>query len=138
MTTAPYPPGPIGLPLLGHVREFRRDARALMTSVARDYGPVAEIRLGPQRMYLLSRSEEIADVRADGFARRLPRFAYFPYGGGARICIARAFVHQQLVLALATIARRYRFEPAPGHAVIPNPETALSMRYGLEVIVRRR
>ena len=75
---------------------------------------------------------------ADGLARRLPRFAYFPYGGGARVCIARAFVHQQLVLAIATIARRFRLTLAPGHRVTPRPETALSMRDGLRVIVERR
>ena len=33
-----------------------------MTSVAREHGPVAQIRLGPQRMVLLSRSEEIEQV----------------------------------------------------------------------------
>ena len=75
---------------------------------------------------------------ADGLARRLPRFAYFPYGGGARVCIARAFVHAELVLALATIARRFHFDPVDGHAVVPRPETALGMRDGLRLRVRHR
>jgi cytochrome P450 len=75
---------------------------------------------------------------AGGLARRLPRFAYFPYGGGARVCIARAFVHAQLVLALATIARRFRLDPAGDHVVAPRPETALGMRDGLHVRIRRR
>jgi cytochrome P450 len=38
-----------------------------------------------------------------------PEFAYVPFGGGARRCIGDAFARMEAVLALATIARRFRF-----------------------------
>lgn len=44
----------------------------------------------------------------------LPKFAYFPFGGGTRVCIGEAFAWTELILILATIARRWRFEAAPG------------------------
>jgi cytochrome P450 len=50
----------------------------------------------------------------NGETAGLPKFAYFPFGGGTRICIGEAFAWTELVLVLATIARRWRFEPTPG------------------------
>lgn len=39
-------------------------------------------------------------------------FAYFPFGGGARLCIGEAFARMEGTLVLATIARRFAFRPA--------------------------
>jgi cytochrome P450 len=47
----------------------------------------------------------------------LPRFAYFPFGGGARICIGESFAWTEAVLALATLAQRWRFTLEPGSPV---------------------
>lgn len=44
----------------------------------------------------------------DGLLRRLPRFAYFPFGGGPRQCIGNAFALMEATLLLSTIAQRYR------------------------------
>jgi cytochrome P450 len=38
------------------------------------------------------------------------RFAYFPFGGGSKMCIGEPFARMEAVLALATLARRFRFE----------------------------
>lgn len=43
-------------------------------------------------------------------AKTLPRHAYFPFGGGPRVCIGNAFAMMEAVIVLATIARRYRFD----------------------------
>src|SRR5262249_3397607 len=44
------------------------------------------------------------DRWADGLAQRLPKYAYFPFGGGPRVCIGNTFAMQEAVLLLATIA----------------------------------
>ncbi len=43
-------------------------------------------------------------------ARALPKFAYFPFGGGNRLCIGEPFAWMEAVLVVATIAQRWRFE----------------------------
>ena len=53
---------------------------------------------------------------SNGETAALPRGAYFPFGGGNRICIGESFAWTEAVLVLATLARRVRFEaarPAP-------------------------
>ena len=51
---------------------------------------------------------------ADGLAERLPRFTFFPFGGGARVCIGQPFAMMEIVLALAAIAQRYHFTLSEG------------------------
>ncbi len=50
---------------------------------------------------------------ADRAAR--PRFAWFPFGGGARVCIGEHFATSEAVLILAAVARRWRLRIAPDH-----------------------
>ncbi|RAL23754.1 cytochrome P450 [Lujinxingia litoralis] len=47
---------------------------------------------------------------AGDLEKRLPRFVYFPFGGGPRICIGNHFAMMELVLVLAVILRAYRVE----------------------------
>ncbi len=65
-----------------------------------------------------------------------PKFAYFPFGGGGRICIGDAFAWTEGVILLAVMARRWRFEAAPDQVVGLNPTVTLRPKYGLKVIVR--
>nr|MDP9106340.1 cytochrome P450 [Candidatus Eremiobacteraeota bacterium] len=53
---------------------------------------------------------------SNGETAALPKYAYFPFGGGNRICIGESFAWTEAVLVLATLARRVRFrglDPAP-------------------------
>jgi cytochrome P450 len=53
---------------------------------------------------------------SNGETAALPRGAYFPFGGGTRICIGESFAWTEAVLVLATLARRVRFaalDPSP-------------------------
>jgi cytochrome P450 len=65
-----------------------------------------------------------------------PKFAYFPFGGGARICIGDAFAWTEGVVMLAVMARRWRMEPVPGHVIAMNPTVTLRPKHGLKMIVR--
>jgi cytochrome P450 len=44
----------------------------------------------------------------------IPRFAYFPFGGGVRKCIGEGFAWMEGILALATLGQRWRLRPVPG------------------------
>jgi cytochrome P450 len=58
-------------------------------------------------------------------ARRLPRFAYFPFGGGPRQCIGSTFSMIEAVLILAAVVRRFRLEPSGPEPVAPRPSITL-------------
>jgi cytochrome P450 len=76
------------------------------------------------------------DRWADGLAKRLPRFAYFPFGGGPRVCIGNTFGMMEAVLVLATLAQRCRFTLVPGPPVRPSPAITLRPGRGIEAVVR--
>ena len=57
---------------------------------------------------------------------------------GPRVCIGAAFALQEASLVLATLARRFRFEPAPG--AVPEPVGRLTIRaeHGIRLRVFKR
>ena len=67
-------------------------------------------------------------------AQLLPKFAYFPFGGGPRLCIGASFAMLEAMLLLATIAQRWRLRMVPGHAVIPAPSITLRPKSGIRVV----
>lgn len=75
---------------------------------------------------------------AEGLAQRLPKYAYFPFGGGPRLCIGNTFALMETVLVLATLARRYRFTLAPGHAVVVLPTFTLRPANGIKAVLTPR
>jgi cytochrome P450 len=83
--------------------------------------------------------EAFRPARWEGdLARRLPRFAYFPFGGGPRQCVGNAFALTEAVLLLATIARRFRLVMEPGQRVAPAPYITLRPEPGLRMRLARR
>jgi cytochrome P450 len=64
-----------------------------------------------------------------------PRFAYFPFGGGARQCIGESFAWMEATLALATIAQRWRLELIPGQTIVLQPKITLRPKNGIRVKV---
>ena len=67
-----------------------------------------------------------------------PKFAYFPFGGGARSCIGEPFAWMEGVLLLSTIAQRWRLRLVPGHPVEPQALITLRPRHGMRMIPERR
>jgi cytochrome P450 len=70
--------------------------------------------------------------------KRLPRFAYFPFGGGPRQCIGNAFALMEATLILATIARKFRLRLVANHPVAPLASITLRPRHGVRVMLESR
>jgi cytochrome P450 len=74
----------------------------------------------------------------DDGGRRLPRYAYFPFGGGPRLCIGNGFAMMEACLLLAAIAQRFRLALVPGQRVTPTPYVTLRPEPGLRMRLARR
>jgi cytochrome P450 len=71
-------------------------------------------------------------------AKQLPRFAYFPFGGGQRQCIGNAFAQLEAALILACLAQRTSFEVMPDQSIEPQALVTLRPKYGLRMRVAER
>ena len=69
---------------------------------------------------------------------RRPKFAYFPFGGGPRVCVGERFAWMEGVLLLAALAQSWRFRLVPGHPVEPLPLITLRTRHGMKMTVEAR
>lgn len=67
----------------------------------------------------------------DGLSKRLPRYAFFPFGGGQRICIGANFAMMEAALVLAVLLRRFAVEPVPGREPELWPAFTLRPRTGV-------
>ncbi len=75
---------------------------------------------------------------AGDLARRLPRFAYFPFGGGPRQCIGNSFAQMEAVLLLAAIAQRFQLSLVPGQRITPTPYVTLRPEPGIRMRLTHR
>jgi cytochrome P450 len=72
------------------------------------------------------------------FINNLPKYAYFPFGGGPRVCIGNSFATMEIVLLLATIAQKFRLELVTKHPVELQPAMSLRPRNGIRMILSKR
>ena len=74
----------------------------------------------------------------DGDTDRRIRFAYLPFGLGARACIGEHLALVEMHTHVATLARRFDLELVPGQSVEREPQVNLRTRHPLRMIPRLR
>ena len=74
----------------------------------------------------------------EDFIEQLPKYAYFPFGGGPRACIGASFAMMEIILCLATIGQKFRLELVPNHPVSIFPAMSLRPKDGIRVVVKTR
>ncbi|WP_426958070.1 cytochrome P450 [Muricoccus radiodurans] len=92
--------------------------------------------------WLLHRHEEIWEAphafRPERFlpenAKRIPRFAYLPFGLGPRVCAGAAFGMAEMTTLLALLIRR--FDVAPGTSPLPRFRLTLRPERGMRLVLR--
>jgi cytochrome P450 len=72
------------------------------------------------------------------YEKALPRFAYFPFGGGPRQCIGASFAMTEACLILAAVAKRFKMELAPGQRVEPYASITLRPEKGIRMTLVER
>lgn len=71
-------------------------------------------------------------------AVKIPKFAFFPFGGGPRHCIGSNFAMMELCLALVTILREFHIDLIADHPIELQPSLTLRPRHGIRARVSRR
>lgn len=67
-----------------------------------------------------------------------PKFSYFPFGGGTRVCIGEQFAWMEGVLLLAALSRKWRMRLEPGHHVEVQPLITLRPKHGMRMTIHKR
>jgi cytochrome P450 len=67
-----------------------------------------------------------------------PRFAYFPFGGGLRLCLGEALAWTEGVLVFTRILQRCRLVLVDGQSIVPEPGMTLRPRHGIRMTVHCR
>jgi cytochrome P450 len=78
------------------------------------------------------------DRWTEEFKTRLPRFSYFPFGGGIRGCIGEPFAWMEGILIIATISQKWMMRLIPGHRIKLDPAITLRSKYGMKMKLTKR
>ena len=80
---------------------------------------------------------EFHPERWESIGDSLPRYAFFPFGGGERACIGEHFAWTEAIAVLAIVSRRWQVLPTTKPAV-PQPSVTLRPKNGVAVILEKR
>ena len=72
------------------------------------------------------------------FRDSLPPFAYFPFGGGPRLCIGEGFAWMEAKLVMATLGQHWAMQHDPNHKITPKPLISLRPKGGMPMHLQRR
>ena len=66
-----------------------------------------------------------------------PKFAYFPFGGGARQCIGNHFAQMEAQIIIAMVTQKFRVALVENHPVTPETSVTLRPKNGVQVILQK-
>ncbi|NDI35889.1 cytochrome P450 [Chengkuizengella sediminis] len=89
-------------------------------------------------LYYDREDEFIPERFLDDIIKNNPKFSYFPFGGGSRVCIGNHFALQEAALILSTIAQQYKFHLHNPTKVEIEPLITLSPKNGIEMTLKKR
>jgi cytochrome P450 len=75
---------------------------------------------------------------ADGLAKRIPKFAYYPFGGGQRMCVGNTFASMEATIILAAVGQQYQFTLNPDAVIALKPQITLLPVNPIPVTLQRR
>ena len=67
----------------------------------------------------------------EGLAKKIPKYAYYPFGGGQRVCIGNTFALMEAAIILAAVGQRFRFTVDPDARIVPKPQITLTPAHGI-------
>jgi cytochrome P450 len=68
-------------------------------------------------------------------AKNIKKFAYFPFGGGPRLCIGNSFAMMEMQLVIATLAQRFKFRRTEQSEIIKDPLITMRPKNGIKMRV---
>ena len=71
-------------------------------------------------------------------AERRPKFSYFPFGGGTRVCIGERFAWMEGILLLAVILQQWKLTLDPAQVVDKRALLTMRPKFGMRMRVERR
>ncbi|MCA1029680.1 cytochrome P450 [Bacillus timonensis] len=87
-----------------------------------------------------SKPEEFQPERFENqFVKSLPPYAFFPFGGGPRVCIGNHFAVLEAAMVLVTLYQKFTFRLTENHPPVEGePLITLKPRNGLNMVVSKR
>lgn len=67
-----------------------------------------------------------------------PKFSYFPFGGGPRLCIGESFAWMEGILVLVTVIQRWKLQLVAGHQVETQALITLRPKHGMKMCPESR
>ncbi len=71
----------------------------------------------------------------DENAKSIKKFAYFPFGGGPRLCIGNSFAMMEMQLVIATLAQRFKFRRTESHEIEKDALVTMRPKGGIKMKV---
>jgi cytochrome P450 len=70
--------------------------------------------------------------------KNIPAYAYFPFGGGPRLCIGQQFAWTEMILAMYLLLKAFNFKLAKDQQIDVEPLITLRPKYGMRMNVSIR